>query len=140
MVENFPAQNALPGDCPGILVVDDEPVILTLLRTVLNDRGFRVWTANSASFALSIYETNRNEIQLVLLDVCMPELDGPETLGRLQQLDPEVQVCFMSGYSSLYTPAQLQAMGARRFYEKPLSIRLLADELWDMAVAMRQVA
>ena len=118
---------------PGILVVDDEPTLLTLLETVFRRRGFRVWCANSGEAAIELYERHQTDIGVVLLDVCMPYLDGPGTLSGLRHLNAGVRACFMSGHAGRYSVDDLFAMGAVRFFDKPFQIVPLADELWLLA-------
>ena len=122
-----------PSNTPGILVVDDDPTLLTLLETVFRRRGFRVWCANSGEAAVELYGRQQADIGVVLLDVCMPFLDGPDTLTRLRQVNAGVRACFMSGFTGRYSLDDLFAMGAVRFFEKPFKIVPMADELWLLA-------
>jgi DNA-binding NtrC family response regulator len=104
---------------PGILIVDDDPVLLALLNTALRKSGFAVWLAGSGAEAIDIYQRQRTRINVVLLDVRMPGLDGPRTLAELQRLDPSVACCFMSGYTADYSLAELLSRGAMHFFDKP---------------------
>jgi CheY-like chemotaxis protein len=104
---------------PGILVVDDMGLILTLLKFELEPRGFTVWLAVDGDDALDLYRRNRAEIDLVLLDVQMPGLDGPHTLAILQKFDPDVLACFMTADSGTYTEEELLERGAARVFKKP---------------------
>jgi CheY-like chemotaxis protein len=114
------------GRKPGILVADDEPALREILEVVLRQEGFTVWAAEDGREALALYQQHRGEIDLVILDVHMPELDGPHTLEELRQTDPEVRCCFMSGSgSNLYSLHQLRQMGACCFFRKPLDLPTL---------------
>jgi CheY-like chemotaxis protein len=104
---------------PGVLVVDDDKVLLGLLNTTLQRHGFRVWLAASGFEAIEIYQRHRPLINVVLLDVRMPGLDGPRTLAELQRLDPSVACCFMSGYTADYPLPELLGLGASHFFDKP---------------------
>ena len=115
--------SSAPRESPlGVLVVDDEPVVLCLLKMFLPRMGFTVWTADSGQAALSLYEQLGKQIDLVLLDVRMPVLDGPQTLGELRRFDPDVKCCFMSGYTGQYTPDSLQQLGALAVFDKPFDL------------------
>lgn len=83
-----------------ILVVDDEPTILRLFRSILTKYGYHVITASSGVEALKIRQTARAPIQLAVLDIIMPEMNGIELLNRLIRLDPEMSFILMSGYTS----------------------------------------
>jgi DNA-binding NtrC family response regulator len=128
-------------DVPGVLVVDDDPVLRDLLNAVLTARGFRVWVCPSGEEALAVYLRHRNQIALALLDVRMPGLDGPGTLSALRRIDPGVRACFMSGHTDPYSLDDLAGRGALRFFEKPFQITALADGLWQLATGeVRQTA
>ena len=71
----------------------------------------------------------RNEIAVVLLDVCMPGLDGLETLTVLRELNPEVLACFMSSESGVYHPEKLLQHGAAYVIPKPFRLDDLANIL-----------
>jgi len=81
-------------DKPGVLVVDDEHMVRILLQLGLERNGFYVWLAADGREALELYEKNRQHVAVVLLDVRMPGMDGPQTLDALRALNPEVLVCF----------------------------------------------
>jgi two-component system cell cycle sensor histidine kinase/response regulator CckA len=122
-----------PNSAPGILVVDDDPFLLPLLRTVLTCRGFQVWACRSGKEAHDIYREHHRSITVVLLDVCMPGLDGPNTLLELRRIDPAIRFCFMSGYTGAYTIDDLLGLGAVRFFEKPFEIQPFTEGLWQVA-------
>jgi two-component system, cell cycle sensor histidine kinase and response regulator CckA len=117
---------------PGILIADDMGLILTLLKFELEPRGFTVWLAVDGDDALDLYRQNRAEIDLVLLDVSMPGLDGPRTLAALQTLDPDILACFMTGNSSTYTEENLLERGAVGIFHKPFNAAEVAKCLKAM--------
>jgi CheY-like chemotaxis protein len=104
---------------PGILIADDMGLILTLLKLELEPRGFNVWLAVDGDDALDLYRRHRRQIDLVLLEVQMPGLDGPQTLDALQQFNPDVVACFMNGNPSIYTEEDLLELGAVCVFNKP---------------------
>lgn len=104
---------------PTILVVDDEKNILTSLKTALNLEGFEVSIAGSGEIALE--KVAQEPIDLVLLDVMMPVLDGMETLKRLREAYPTLPVVMMSGHGTIGTALEAIRNGAVDFVEKPLS-------------------
>lgn len=118
------SRQVAPGEVPprGVLVVDDDAAILLLLEIALRERGFTVWKAANGEDALALYRLHRGEIVLVLLDVRMPILDGPQTAAALRQLEPELCFCFMSGHSGPYRHEQLLELGAARVFDKPFKL------------------
>jgi CheY-like chemotaxis protein len=87
-----------------VLVVDDDVRILALTGEMLRVAGYRVLKANVASEAVLIFERNAAEIDLLLADVQMPSLSGPELAVRLRQRSPELPVVFMTGCTENCAP------------------------------------
>jgi CheY-like chemotaxis protein len=79
-----------------------------------------VWFAEHGGRAVELYRLLHHEIDLILLDVQMPGLDGPATLRALKEVDPGVRCCFMTNNFTTYTEQQLLAEGALRVLLKPL--------------------
>ncbi|MGL4551062.1 MAG: response regulator [Gemmataceae bacterium] len=125
---------------PGVLIVDDEPSVRQVLEMVCTRSGMRPFATGCGMEAATLYQRHRDEIQLVLLDVNMPTIDGPGTLARLRQVAPDVRVCFMSGATGRYTVEGLLALGAERFYEKPFQFDRIGQELYTLASACRAAA
>ena len=109
-----------------VLVVEDEESVRRLLTQVLRMRGYQVLEAADGEQALALFRESAG-IQLVLTDVIMPKMGGPELADRLFALRPELPLVFMSGYPD----AQLSGTGAfpavRRFLRKPLTPEALAS-------------
>ncbi len=88
------------GGQETILLVDDEPMIRELGKTILTSYGYRVLLANDGLEAVEIYQQNADAIELVLLDLTMPNLSGKDALQQIREIDPNVRVVFASGYSA----------------------------------------
>jgi len=120
-----PAPASLPDDphahrgAGTILVIDDEDVVRSTLAMVLQSLGYDVILAQDGMEGLGLYETNAQNIQLVLLDMVMPGLSGKETFRRLRALDPSVRVIISSGFSSDLSITGLMEEGLRGFLHKP---------------------
>src|SRR5215475_2589891 len=84
---------------PTILVVDDEPTVLSLCQRMLQVAGYNVLAANGGEAALRLSNDPQNSIDLALLDIMMPGLNGIELANRLQAKHPNLPVVLMSGYS-----------------------------------------
>src|SRR3989304_8180886 len=102
-----------------LLIVDDEPNILTSLRRALEIEGYVVEVAGSGRVGLDKVEDK--DVDLVMLDVMMPELDGLSTLKQIRDKHPELPVIMMSGHGTVDTAVQAAKLGAHDFLEKPLS-------------------
>lgn len=102
-----------------ILVIDDEKSILLSLAGVLSDEGFIPVCVDSAEEGLNRLKSE--VIDLVLLDIWMPGMDGIEALKQIKAEYPELQVIMISGHGTIETAVQATKMGAFDFIEKPLS-------------------
>ena len=115
-----------------ILVVDDEPEILAVIRHSLESMGYTVVTVAAAAEAVHLVEGGENKIDLMLTDVIMPGMTGHALAARVQAIDPRIRVLFMSGY----TDSMLEEHGVSRthanFIGKPLSPGELAIKLRKM--------
>jgi two-component system nitrogen regulation response regulator NtrX len=103
-----------------ILVVDDEPGVRAALVSILADEGFEVGSAGSGEAGLAAAE--REPYDAVLLDVWLPGIDGLETLQRLRERRPDVEVVMISGHGTIDTAVRATKLGAFDFVEKPLSL------------------
>src|SRR5260370_31982672 len=119
----MPAQDSSvqPGN-PGILIVDDEPSVLSFLQRGLSLNGFSIWVAGDGKDAVEIYKTHGKSIAVVLMDVRMPGLDSPPALAALRSINPDVRCCFMSGGSGEYSIDDLLAGGAIEVFRKPFAL------------------
>ena len=103
-----------------ILVIDDEPGIRTVLRDVLNDEGYRVTVAEDGFEGLDILR--ERTIDLVLLDVWLPNKGGIDVLKEIKASWPDREVIIISGHANIVLAVQAVKIGAFDFLEKPLSL------------------
>jgi DNA-binding NtrC family response regulator len=102
-----------------LLVIDDEPNILSSLRRALELEGYGVEVAGSGAIGLA--KLAERDIDMVLLDVMMPEMGGLDVLARVREKHPDVSVVMMSGNATIETAVRATKLGAHDFVEKPLS-------------------
>jgi signal transduction histidine kinase len=115
---------SLDGD-ETILVVEDEDGIRKLIRNLLQQRGYHVINASDGVDALEIARKYESTIDLVITDIVMPRLSGPELVKRLREERPESRVIFMSGYAQDGAPDVTSAGEDAEVLEKPFSHREL---------------
>src|SRR5438128_986838 len=82
-----------------IVVVDDEPIALEFCRSTLVRAGYNVLTASTAEQALSHFESYRSPIDMALIDVVMPGMNGVDLVKSLEKLNLSTRIVLMSGYS-----------------------------------------
>ncbi|MGE3509840.1 MAG: sigma-54-dependent transcriptional regulator [Vicinamibacterales bacterium] len=105
---------------PTILIVDDEPGVRTALTGVLRDEGYVVEAVPSGEACLE--RVTRGPVDLIVLDVWLPGLDGLATLARLRERQVDAQVVLISGHGNIESAVRAIKMGAFDFIEKPLSL------------------
>lgn len=122
----------------GILVVDDDRRMRELLNVWLRYQGYGVWVAATGAEAIDLYTHYRDAISVVLMDVNMPILDGPQTLAALREINPQVCCFFMNGKASSYTGAALFDLGVREVVQKPFRLIDIGQRLWKLAAPIQR--
>jgi CheY-like chemotaxis protein len=110
----------------GVLVVDDDRLVRTMVRLGLERHGLKVWSAPNGGEAVDIYQENREHIGTALLD-------RPATLDALRMINGELPVCFV-GEKGKYDKHDLMKRGATCVISKPLVLDELATILQDLAM------
>ncbi len=110
----------------GILLVDDEPMILEPTARMLGGLGYTIYQAASGQDAVSIYMEKRDRIDLVILDMILPGMSGSQVLAMLRDIDPGVRVILSSGYGLQGEVQKVMEAGCRGFIQKPYSMKELA--------------
>lgn len=117
-----------PGDPKGtILLVDDEPVVLEVGSEMLETLGYRVIRASGGRRAVEIYRQDPKAVDLVVLDMIMPDMSGKEVFEILRETDPEARVVLSSGYSLDGQAGEILARGCLGFIQKPFDLMGLAQ-------------
>jgi PAS domain S-box-containing protein len=109
-----------------ILVIEDDDDVRATVRRVLTNRGYRVFAARNGEEALKLSGTHRERIQLVLSDVIMPGLSGPEIVRQVRQCSARTKALFMSGYSDRAIQAHSAPPSGISFIQKPFAPDALA--------------
>lgn len=119
---------------PRILVVDDEPVAVELLHAFLTDKGYEVITASDGEEALRKVKEERPH--LILLDVCLPRMNGLDVLRRVREIDQEVGVIMVTAVNEESTGRLALKLGAFDYITKPLDLKYLEQSLWYKITTM----
>ena len=123
---------AVTGGKETILIVDDEDAILESAAKILGNAGYKVMTVNGGRKALKLFKKQYKEIDIVILDMIMPDMNGRETYNKLKEINSEVKVLLSSGYSRNGKAQELINSGVKDFLQKPY-------EFEKMLIKIRQV-
>jgi len=115
-----------------ILYVEDEAVLRGVISDCLAQLGYQVLSAHNGEQALSISASHNGNIDLLLTDVRMPEMAGPELAARILAHRPEVKVLYVSGYPDDIVAAHGVPAPGSVFLAKPFTIRVLAAKLREV--------
>lgn len=114
-------------DNTKVLLVDDEEDFLTTLADRLQLRDLKVRTASRGEDALEVIGTA--DVDVVVLDLSMPGMDGLQTLKRIKEQVPESEVIILTGHGSIRAGVEAMKLGADDFLEKPVDINQLLEKI-----------
>ena len=121
--------NSISGGKETILLVDDEEMVVNICSEILKRLGYHVIVAMNGNTALSIFEKKKGEIDLVILDLIMPEMSGGLVYDRLVALKPNIKVLLASGYALDGQAREILSRGASGFIQKPYSVMDLSRKI-----------
>jgi two-component system cell cycle sensor histidine kinase/response regulator CckA len=115
-----------------VLIIDDEELVIKICEMMLLRLGHKVFKANSGSEAINIFEDYKNQIDLVISDMCMPEMDGQELVGELRKIDHHVKVLLSSGGLTDLDEKEIIRRGFNGFIGKPYSMEALSEKMAEI--------
>jgi len=115
-----------------VLLVDDEGLIIDVVKPMLEKMGYNVLIARSGKEALEIYQQNEQEIDLVILDLIMPDISGGDTYDKLKVLNPKIKVMLSSGYSINGQTSEILERGCNGFIQKPFDFKKLSRKIREV--------
>jgi len=115
-----------------ILLVDDEESIRNIGQKQLENLGYKIILAADGKEAVKIYKEKKGKIDLILLDIIMPESGGKETYRELKKINPDIKVIVMSGYSQDEKANEIMNDGALGFIQKPFKIHELSKIIYEI--------
>ncbi len=116
----------------GVLLVDDEDVIVDVSRELLQTLGYEVYVARNGREAIDTYKANKDKIDIVILDMVMPDMGGGEAYDIMKDIDPNIKVLLSSGYSIDGQAAEILDRGCNGFIQKPFNITQLSQKLREI--------
>ena len=120
------------NDDNTILLIDDEEMVLDVGAQLLSRLGYSVLTANSGSEAIDLYEQHKDQVQLIILDLCMPDMDGKQTYLYLKGMNPCAKVLLTTGLSMDGAAKEMLACGCQGFIQKPYRMSELSTKVSEV--------
>ncbi len=115
-----------------VLLVDDEEIILDIGRDLLKAMGCKTLTARGGHEAIELYQKNQDEIDIIILDMIMPNMSGGDVYDRMKEINPDIKVLLSSGYSINDQATDILSRGCNGFIQKPFTIN-------ELSAAIRQI-
>jgi PAS domain S-box-containing protein len=115
-----------------VLLVDDEDMIIDVGSQMLNKLGYEPLTATSGKEAIELFEANKDKIDMVILDMIMPEIGGGEAYDRMKEINPDIKVLLASGYSINGQATEILARGCNGFIQKPFSMSQFSQKIREI--------
>lgn len=115
-----------------ILLVDDEEMIIDVGAQLLEKLGYTVLVARGGEEAVQIYQKNKDNIDMVILDMIMPDLGGSEVYDKIKMINPQVKVLLSSGYSIDGQASEILKKGCNGFIQKPFNLKSVSGKIREV--------
>jgi len=115
-----------------VLLVDDEDMIVDVGEEMLKEMGYKVLVARGGKEAVEVYAKRKEEIDLVILDMIMPDMGGGEAYDRMKEKNPKVRVILSSGYSIDGQATEILERGCDAFIQKPFNIKEMSGKIREI--------
>lgn len=124
-----PGVDTIETGSETILLVDDEDYILEVGRLMLEGLGYTLITANSGRAGVDVFADQYEDIDLVILDLVMPDLDGESVFREIRKINEDIRVIFASGFYVMEQTRDLLENGASDFLQKPFNLKQLSTKI-----------
>jgi CheY-like chemotaxis protein len=115
-----------------VLLVDDEDMILNVGKDMLGEMGYNVLLAKSGREAVEVYRKHKHNVDLVIVDLIMPEMSGGEAYNIMKKNNPKVKALLASGYSIDGQAAEIMELGCDGFIQKPFDVKKLSEKIREI--------
>ena len=112
-----------------VLLIDDDEMVVDVSEQILNSSGYDVVSAKSGKEAIEVYKENHSRIDMVILDMILPDMGGGDTYDRLKEINPGIKVLLASGYDIDYQGSDIMERGCDGFIQKPFNMNELLEKI-----------
>jgi PAS domain S-box-containing protein len=132
VIKEKPRPEAAQGGTEMILLVDDEEMVADIGKDMLEKLGYTVFVAAGGTEAIKIFNVNRDQVKLVILDMIMPDMSGSETFNRLKAIKPDAKILLSSGYSLNGRASKIMKQGCNGFIQKPFNLKQISRKIREI--------
>ena len=115
-----------------VLFVDDEEMIREVGGALLGQLGYKVLSAGNGKEAVEVYSNNKDKIDIVILDMIMPEMGGDKAYDKMKEINPDIKVLLSSGYSVNGDATKILERGCDGFIQKPFNMKQLSKSIREI--------
>ena len=112
-----------------VLLIDDDEMVVDVGGLMLKHSGYDVVSAKSGKDAIEVYKENHSRIDMVILDMILPDMGGGDVYDRLKEINPGIKVLLASGYDKDYQGSDIMECGCDGFIQKPFNINELSRKM-----------
>ena len=123
---------AAQGGSETILLVDDEEMVADIGKDLLEKLGYTVLVAAGGTEAINLFRRHRDQVDLVILDMIMPDMSGGETFSRLRAIKPNAKILLSSGYSLDSRASAIMKQGCNGFIQKPFNLKKISHKIREI--------
>lgn len=115
-----------------VLLVDDEDIVIHVGEEMLKEMGYSVLLARSGKEAVKVYKAHKDRIDLIILDMIMPDMGGSDAYDALKEISSDVMVLLSSGYSINGQATEIMERGCNGFIQKPFNMKELSEKIEEI--------
>jgi len=119
----------LHGAKETVFLIDDDDIIADVSELILKNSGYDVIIAKSGKEAIEVYKENHSRIDMVILDMILPDMGGGDPYDRLKEINPGIKVLLASGYDIDYQGRDIMERGCDGFIQKPFNMNELLEKI-----------
>lgn len=131
VTEKFKLEEARGGS-ETILLVDDEEMVADIGKDLLEKLGYTVLVAAGGTEAIKLFKRHRDQVDLIILDMIMPDMSGGETFSHLRAIKPNAKILLSSGYSLDRRASAIMQQGCNGFIQKPFNLKKVSHKIREI--------